>query len=166
MKKKNYSKEIIDEIYEYGKDIIFSSSFQSMKNYIQHGKISTFDRVIMVCYRALEYVNKHQIDCQRKELVRGALLHDYFLYDWHKKEKWHRLHGFKHAKIALRNSKEDFQITPLEEDIILHHMFPLNIKPPKHKEAWIVCYVDKVQSLKEINKNYQVEINFDDYLLE
>ena len=38
------------------------------------------------------------IRCSRRELIRGALLHDYFLYDWHipDKENPHKLHGFYH----------------------------------------------------------------------
>ena len=33
-------------------------------------------------------------------------------------------------------------------DIIIKHMFPLNIKPPKYIEGWIVTLVDKLVSLE------------------
>ncbi|UKI57134.1 MAG: hypothetical protein L6V81_07045 [Clostridium sp.] len=33
------------------------------------------------------------------------------------------------------------------ENIILRHMFPLNITPPKYKEAWVVTLMDKKCSL-------------------
>ena len=36
------------------------------------------------------------------------------------------------------------------ENAILRHMFPLNIIPPRYKEAWIVSVVDKLVSLEVI----------------
>ena len=32
------------------------------------------------------------------------------------------------------------------ENVILRHMFPLNIVPPKNKEAWLITFVDKYVS--------------------
>ena len=29
--------------------------------------------------------NKLGLHCNKKDLIRGSLLHDYFLYDWHEK---------------------------------------------------------------------------------
>ena len=72
-----------------------------------------------------------------------ALLHDYFLYDWHKADPSHRLHGFYHPGTALRNARQDFALTPREENIIHRHMFPLTPMPPATREAWIVCLADK-----------------------
>ncbi len=93
---------------------------------------------------------KTKIQCSEKELVRGALLHDYFLYDWHEKNAGHELHGFTHAAAALKNARKDFQITEKEADIIEKHMFPLNLtKVPGCREAWIVTMADKYCSLVE-----------------
>ena len=36
----------------------------------------------------------------------------------------------------------------IEENIIERHMFTLNIKPPKYKEAWVVTMMDKKVSMK------------------
>jgi len=83
-------------------------------------------------------------------LIRGALLHDYFLYDWHERSRDHRLHGFFHPRRALKNAREDFELTSIESDIILRHMFPLNPVPPKYLESWIVCIADKVCTMREI----------------
>lgn len=33
-------------------------------------------------------------------------------------------------------------------DIIVKHMFPLNIRPPKYAESWIITCVDKIVSLE------------------
>ena len=54
-------------------------------------------------------------------------------------------HGFDTdtSEKALSNARQDVGLTPMEEDIIIHHMFPLTRKPPKSREAKIVCLVDK-----------------------
>ena len=43
----------------------------------------------------------------------------------------------------LHNARADVELTPLEEDIIGHHMFPLNLQPPRSREAAVICLVDK-----------------------
>lgn len=90
------------------------------------------------------------INVDKQALIRGAMLHDYFLYDWHDTNNAaHRWHGFTHPSTALRNAREDFELTAVECDIIEHHMFPLVPYPPKSREAWIVCTADKICALKE-----------------
>lgn len=84
-----------------------------------------------------------------RSLVRGALLHDYFLYDWHVPAKWHRLHGFHHAARAYRNAKRDFALNALEENMIRAHMFPLGIVVPRYRESWILWTADKICALRE-----------------
>ncbi len=79
----------------------------------------------------------------------GALLHDYFLYDWHVPNAETRLHGLRHPRRALQNAREDFALTPLEADIILRHMFPLTLVPPACPEGWAVCMADKLCALLE-----------------
>lgn len=118
--------------------------FAETRQYLQHGKQTVYDHCICVAEKSCEIAWRLQLDVDYKRLIRGALLHDYFLYDWHKKDSSHRLHGFFHPGKACRNAQRDVGITQLEEDIIKHHMFPLTVIPPKSKEAWIVCLADKI----------------------
>ena len=37
----------------------------------------------------------------------------------------------------------------MEQDAILHHMFPMNPIPPRYKEGVIVCIVDKICAVYE-----------------
>jgi len=88
-------------------------------------------------------------------------LHDFYYEPWgNKKEKTKFLkkHGFIHAKEAVENSKIYFNylITYKTEDIIVKHMFPLNIKLPKYKESWIITIVDKLVSLEVFNQNINI----------
>ena len=68
---------------------------------MQHGTTSIYRHSLNVAYTSLWMMERWQIRLEPKSLVRGALLHDYFLYDWHQKDPSHRLHGFRHPKTAL-----------------------------------------------------------------
>lgn len=122
------------------------------RGYIQHGSVTVYDHVLSVARKSLAIADalaRIGIRCDRQSLLRGALLHDYFLYDWHDKDPSHRLHGFRHPFFALARAEEDFDLTPRERNIIVRHMFPLVPIPPTCREAWIVCVADKLCALNE-----------------
>lgn len=125
------------------------SRFKQTGDYIQHGNTSVMKHCICVAALSLRIADGLHIKVDKKSLIRGALLHDYFLYDWHEKHCGHGLHGFKHPYFALRNANRDFDLTDIEQNVILRHMFPLTPIPPKCREAWIVCMADKYCSAKE-----------------
>ena len=50
---------------------------------MQHGTTSIYRHSLNVAYTSLWMMERWQIRLEPKSLVRGALLHDYFLYDWH-----------------------------------------------------------------------------------
>lgn len=143
-------KEYYKYINYYGKDILKSKKVKSQKQFIQHGNVSVYDHTYNVAVLSLYLADKLNINVDEKSLVRGALLHDYFLYDWHVKDKSHRLHGYTHANTALKNAKRDFKINKIEENMIKCHMFPLNLfSIPKYKEAKILCICDKLCAISE-----------------
>lgn len=122
------------------------------REFVQHGDVSVYEHVVAVAVescRMADALARHGITVDRPSLVRGALLHDYFLYDWHDPEPWHRLHGFRHPFFALRNAEDDFTLGERERNIIVRHMFPLVPVPPTCREAWIVCGADKLVALRE-----------------
>ena len=83
-------------------------------------------------------------------------LHDYYLYDWHDKNKGFRWHGFKHHRFALANAEKDFDLTEKEKNIIYSHMFPLTFWClPRSREAWIVTLADKRVAFAETLKKYK-----------
>ena len=134
------------EIFRHGRDLILSDEAQKMKSFTQHGMTSVFEHTVSVAKYSLKMANileKFGAKIDRRSLVRGAILHDYFLYDWHEKNEFHRLHGFTHPKRALNNASRDFELNEVESDIIRKHMFPLTPIPPKHIESGLVCIADK-----------------------
>ncbi len=110
---------------------------------IQHGDTTVLLHSAAVAYYSLKLARGLRLRCDQESLLRGALLHDYFLYDWHVPDPDRPLHGPHHPGIALRNARQDVELTSREQDIILHHMFPLNPHPPRSREAILVCLVDK-----------------------
>lgn len=134
----------------HGADILLAAHMQTEKQYLQHGSVSVFDHSVGVACLCLIIAAYCNISVDERALVRGALLHDYFLYDWHIPDKSHRLHGFTHADCALQNAERDFQLGSIERDMIQKHMFPLNITPPKYKESVIICVADKISAICEM----------------
>lgn len=135
------------------------SKLRGMERYIQHGSTSCLKHTIAVAYVSIKIAKFMGIHCKRRDLIRGALLHDYFLYDWHDGEKGRSIHGFTHPYAALANADRDFTLTDTERDIIKKHMFPLTVYPPKCREGWIVCLADKVCSLYETFKRKDAYAN-------
>lgn len=142
---------------QYKYDILFASlaapvlntgKLEPLRQYTQHGKCTCYDHSLMVARTALAMSMRLPFRFHKEQLVRGALLHDYFLYDWHT-VKLDKLHGFAHPKIALENARRDFDLTPIEENIIVRHMFPLTPVPPKYRESMLVSLADKHCANKE-----------------
>ena len=129
--------------------IIKNEKLKRMDKYIQHGNTSTLEHCIADSYISYCIARKFHIRCDYNSLLRGSLLHDYFLYDWHDKANGHHWHGFTHSGTALHNASEDWKLTPVEREIIKKHMFPLTPIPPTCREAWLVCLADKICAAKE-----------------
>lgn len=152
--------EILNTVKEDGKDILNSDNFKDVSKHVQHGSMSVRRHSINVARYSLFFSKKLGIKCNTRELIRGALLHDYFLYDWHDKEHINitRMHGFYHPGIALKNASEEYELTPREKDIIKKHMWPMTIVPPRCREAWLVTTADKYCSLLETLKLHKGRI--------
>lgn len=131
-------------------ELVNSDPFTDTKNYIQHGTISTYDHCLSVAFYSYWLSKRLRLQCNFRSLIRGALLHDLYLYDWHHKDHSHKWHGFHHAKKARYNAIKHYQINQLEEKIIASHMWPLTFRSfPNRREAAIVCLVDKMISTCE-----------------
>lgn len=144
-------KKIERELQSYASDILHSPNFDSGKNNMQHGTISVKEHSIQVARQSVLISELLRIEHNRRDLVRGALLHDYFLYDWHHidRENPHRLHGFHHPARALKNAEQEYELTDIQKEIIIKHMWPLTLVPPMCREAWMVTAADKYCSFLE-----------------
>jgi len=153
------------EFYDYrfmeiARPIIEHAEYQQMR-YLKHHDESVYEHSIKVAYSSYQIAYKHGLDWV--STIRGALLHDFFLYKF-KKCLSPRIitdsikHAVVHPIIALENAKKYFDLNDKEENIIKGHMFPFGL--PKSKEAWIVSYSDKYvatfeycSNIKKLTKN-------------
>lgn len=137
------------EFFDIVNDIYSTPEFQSMGDYIQHADITRLQHIMSVAY--LSYVKAKEKNKNYVSAARGAMLHDLFYYDWHTAgDGSHRLHGYRHPGFALKNAKKLFSLSPLEENIIIRHMWPLTPTPPKYAESFIVSMSDKYCAFQEI----------------
>ena len=139
-----------DEFTEIINKIINNDEYQKRKEYMHHENESVYEHSLKVAYLSYLFAKKHNLDI--KNTVIGALLHDFYYRPWQEdteKKSFFKQHGFVHAAEALENAKLIFPeyMNPMVEDIILKHMFPLNIRLPRYKESYVVCLMDKYSSL-------------------
>lgn len=126
-------------------ELLKDEKILKMNEFIQHGNVTCLQHCVSVAYFSYAFCKQFNLKVDEQSLIRGALLHDYFLYDWHIKELGRKWHGFRHPMASLHNAKQDFQLTRIEKDIILNHMWPLTLLHiPHYKESWIVCIMDKL----------------------
>lgn len=134
-------KTLVEELRAHGR-------LAQLEQFTQHGRITTFDHVVRVAALSLRIARRLPVAVSETDLARGALLHDYYLYDWHHCEN--KAHAVNHPVIALSNAVQDFELSRRERNIIASHMWPLPpTRVPQCREAWIVCVADKVCSLQE-----------------
>lgn len=143
--------EMEEELYEILSSYLSDTRVQQMKQYIQHGSVSTYDHCLDVARKCLYWNRTWNMGADREVLVTAAFLHDLYLYDWHDKDGGlHRLHGFQHPARAAKNARRYLHVSPEVQQAIRTHMWPLTITQiPRSKEAWILCMIDKYVSLVE-----------------
>ena len=135
--------------------IIETGSFRKTAEIRQHGETTRFSHCVSVAYHSLRTAAKLRIPCDVQSLVIGGLLHDYYFYDRREKHISQFKNSFIHPKAAVHNASRDYVISASEQNIIVRHMFPITLIPPKHREGLIVCITDKICGLAEtfgINK--------------
>lgn len=135
--------------------IIEHEEYQQMKH-IKHHDESVYDHSVKVAFYAYQMAYKRGLDWE--STIRGALLHDFFLYKFKKCFSLRIItdsikHAINHPLIAYENASKYFNLNKKEENIIKGHMFPFGA--PKSKEAWIVSFVDKYIAVFEYSSNFK-----------
>ncbi|MCI8467412.1 MAG: HDIG domain-containing protein [Bacilli bacterium] len=150
---KTKKKRLIDdyiEFFEIVKPILEHPEFKKRKEYIHHIGESVYEHTLRVSFDSYKIAKKLHWDYKAAAI--GGILHDFYDSPWQEskeKKPFFKKHGFVHAEEARINawkyfpSEMNFKI----EDIIRRHMFPLNKRPPKYKESWLISFVDKADSM-------------------
>ena len=133
---------------ELARPILDDPNFQSMKQYVQHGKVTTYEHCMDVAWTAFCLNRRLHLGVKESELVTACLLHDYYLYDWH--THGDHLHGFHHPAIAADKAKLDFEVSDDVKNAIRTHMWPLTLWDiPNSRIAWLLTISDKICSTNE-----------------
>lgn len=143
-------RQIDEQFAHYLRSTFDCSNLILTEDYVQHGGTSCLMHSIAVAYYSYRLALKLRLSFHAKELITGALLHDYCLYDWRDKDPTHRMHAFTHPRAALENAGRELTLSPIEQDVIRKHMFPLTPIPPRYRESLLVSLLDKACCLYEL----------------
>ena len=129
------------------KELIENNTVQQMNNYRQHCDTSCYEH----CYSAASYcyIICKKLKLDYKSATRAAMLHDLFLYDWRDSNSHKKWHAFNHPRTAYENASKLFNLNEKEKDIILKHMWPTTVIPPKYIEGFVLTLVDKYCAVEE-----------------
>lgn len=140
-----------DTVKRLLRDYLTNRHVQEMDTFFQHGSVTTLQHCLNVAVLSYFLCSKLHLKVCVSSLLTGAILHDFYLYDWHDgRFREEGIHGFSHPKVALQNARHYFNLTEKEQNIIASHMFPLTIREiPKSREAVVVCIADKLCAIRE-----------------
>lgn len=139
----------IDDFQTFYERLSADSGLERISQFPQHGTTSRLLHSVAVAYYSYRTALALRISFRAEEMVRGALLHDYFLYDAQDGDPAHKGHWTRHPRIALENAGRELALTAIEADIIEKHMFPLTLRPPRFRESILVSLADKACSIYE-----------------
>lgn len=144
---------IADKQYKMIVDYILQDKeFNKISSSFHHGT-DRLTHSLKVSYYSYLITRKFGLDYETA--ATAGLLHDFFITENDKTFKESTKSLFKHAKIAANNAINQFGISEKEKNIIETHMFPLNLKPSKFIEGWIVSAVDKIVGFYEFSVKFR-----------
>ena len=148
MKITQEQKNDLEKLYQ---SLLHNEKIMRMKDIPMHRGSNCYEHCFTVAKKAIKLCEsplKKNIDLET--VILGAILHDYYLYDWRVDSSKRKGHGRKHQYIAAENASRDFEISMEVRKVIESHMWPLNFHEyPKSKEAKIVSIVDKMVTLRQ-----------------
>ncbi len=136
-----------DEFVACVEDLLATQEVRKMRLFSHHANVSCLEHSVAVAYTSFLFCKRFGRDA--KAAARGGLLHDLFLYNWRVKGSHEGLHGFTHPAAALKNAEQLTNLSDLEREIILCHMFPMGMRVPAHMESITVCMMDKICAINE-----------------
>lgn len=135
------------EYLSYVGDLLATEEVQKLAEFTQHFHSNRLDHSISVSYYS--YKITKMFGWNAKATARAGVLHDLFFYDWHTTKFDEGTHAYMHPRIAVKNAEKITELSDLEKDIIIKHMWGATIAPPRYKEGYVVTMVDKYCAVKE-----------------
>lgn len=138
-------------------DILQNNNFKEIDK-IEHHGTTRLKHSIRVSYYS--YKLSSILKLNSNSVARAGLLHDFFMSELDRTKKDRFLSTFVHPKYALRNACAEFDLSDLEKDIIVTHMFPVNYRIPKYAESWLVSFVDKGVACYEFCYSFKLKFKY------
>lgn len=142
------SRPALEEYLGQVGDLLSHPKVQGLSRFPQHGRVDCLRHSLHVSYTSWRLCRAMGLN--GRAAARGGLLHDFFLYDWHEGTPSGGLHAFTHPRAAAENAARYFELSDRERDVVLRHMWPLTVRPPRYMESWVVAFVDKYYCLAEV----------------
>lgn len=144
-----------NKVYEKTmKELLSDPKVQSMGKLTHHVCSTTLSHSIYVTKTACRLAKILHIRVHTKDLVRGCMLHDFYLYEFAKEDMTAYQHGTGHAAVALKNAGKRYDLTRIEQNMIYSHMWPLNVTHlPRYKESVLIVVADKYCAVVEYGRS-------------
>lgn len=134
-------------------DLIDLEEVQCLKNYVHHLVTDRLSHSLSVSYRSYRWAKRFNLNT--RAIARAGLLHDLFYYDSADKHQvGGKGHNWEHPRIALQNALKITELSELEQDIIVKHMFGATRELPKYPESYIVTLMDKQAAIFELGVGF------------
>lgn len=118
-----------------------------LRQYRQHTACtSRYDHCLCVAY--FSFIMCRRLGLDYRAAARGGMLHDLYLAQWPGSENGALSRWRTHPRAALENARR-YGLSPVEEDIIAKHMFPLTAERPCYGESYVVSLADKLAAVLE-----------------
>lgn len=144
------SETLVNEFIELIQDILHISDVQGLRDYYQHCRTSRLQHCINVAYYT--FLLSRRLKLNVRSATRGALLHDFYLYDWKNNEQpLEGRHSVVHPTVALTMASRHVEVDSVMEDCIINHMWPMTKNHPATAEGWIVQGADKLCAVMEMS---------------
>lgn len=119
----------------------------ALQHFRQHTDATTrYDHCMAVAY--FSFTVCRALGWDYSAAARGGMLHDLYLDRWPGSDGGALARWRTHPAAALENARR-FGLSRREEDIIVKHMWPLTLCPPRYRESYVVCMADKTAAVLE-----------------
>ena len=118
MKITEEQKARLEDLYQ---SFLHDEKVLRMKEISIHRGSNCYEHSFKVAKKAIKRALRHKEGTVNLEVVLiGAILHDYYLYDWRKDRTRLKKHGKNHPGIAIENAVRDFDISEEVKKVISH----------------------------------------------
>lgn len=137
------------EYLSYVKELLAADSVQRLEKFIHHYHVNRLEHSLNVSYTSFKIAKKFKLNA--RSTARAGLLHDLFFYFPKNEKNKEKSHAYIHSRIAVHEAEKITELSDLERDIILKHMWGRTLALPRYKESYIVSLVDKYWALREVS---------------